>query len=258
MSAADQGPAGSSLTPEQVLDELEFLARVEHALVVECLSVCYALGYDLGADEGGATTEQGSEAAGAASSLAQQTEMFHLDDLNTALVHAHRSAQLDWAASIPGGPGPDIPLGPPDLAQLQQLATREQAIASAVDERYARLAPAVTSSPVFDGDLLTELQTVIVDHGSGHAAAFAAITGPLAGLAPADYLRATRRDAADGFEQRLLDASDRAYALVITELKDQFRVAGSFSSPAVSAMRVLDDINRLLVQRGLLPPFTSP
>jgi hypothetical protein len=91
-----------------------------------------------------------------------------------------------------------------------------------------------------------------------HAAAFAAITNPLTGLAPADYLRATRRDAADGFEQRLLDASDRAYALVIAELKDQFRVAGSFSSLAVSAMRVLDDINRLLAQRGLLPPFTSP
>ena len=47
MSAADQGPAGSSLTREQVLDELELLAKVEHALVVECLSVCYALGYDL-------------------------------------------------------------------------------------------------------------------------------------------------------------------------------------------------------------------
>jgi hypothetical protein len=44
MSAADQGPAGGSLTPEQVLDELEILARVEHALVVEYLSVCYALG----------------------------------------------------------------------------------------------------------------------------------------------------------------------------------------------------------------------
>ena len=45
---------------------------------------------------------------------------------------------------------------------------------------------------------------------------------------------------------------------MIAELNDQFRVAGSFSSLAVSAMRVLDDINRLLVQRGLLPPFTSP
>src|SRR5262249_10713028 len=111
MSAADQGPADGPLTREQVLDELEFLARVEHALVIECLSVCYALGYDLGPDEGGPTTEPGSEAAGAAMSLAQQTEMFHLDDLNTALVHANRLAQLDRAVSIPGGPGSDIPLG---------------------------------------------------------------------------------------------------------------------------------------------------
>jgi hypothetical protein len=116
MSAADQGPAGSSLTREQVLDELEFLAKVEHALVIECLSVCYALGYDLGPDEGG------------------------LDRLN-------------------------------------------------------------------------ELQPIVVDHGTGHAAAFAAITDPLAGLAPGDYLRVTRRLAADSFEERLLAASDRGYRL---------------------------------------------
>lgn len=49
MSAADHGPAGHPLTREQVLDEVDFLAKAEHALVVECLSVCYALGYDLGA-----------------------------------------------------------------------------------------------------------------------------------------------------------------------------------------------------------------
>src|SRR5262249_15175264 len=190
MSAADQGPADSPLNREQVLDELEFLAKVEHALIVECLSVCYALGYDLGPDEGGATTRAGGEVAGAAMSLAQQTEMFHLDDLNTALVHANRLAQLDRAVSIPGGPGSDSPLAPPDLAQLQQLVVREQAIATAVDARYARLAPAVTSDPVFDGDLLNELQPIIVDRGTGHATAFAAITDPLAGLAPGDYLRA--------------------------------------------------------------------
>jgi hypothetical protein len=47
--------------------------------------------------------------------------------------------------------------------------------------------------------------------------------------------------------------------VVIAALRDQFTVAGSVSSLAVSAMRVLDDdINRLLMQRGLLPPFTSP
>ena len=65
MSATDHGPADSPLTREQVLDELEFLAKVEHAVVIECLSVCYALGYDLGPDEGGPTTGPGSEAANA-------------------------------------------------------------------------------------------------------------------------------------------------------------------------------------------------
>ena len=258
MSAADQRPAGSSLTRDQVLDELEFLAKVEHALVIECLSVCYALGYDLGPDEGGPTTGPGSEAAGAAMSLARNTEMFHLEDLNLALIHASRPPQMDRAASISGAPGSDIPLGPPDLTQLQQLVAREQAIATAVDEQYARLAPAVTSSPVFDGDLLNELQPIIVDHGTAHAAAWAAITDPLAGLAPGDYLRATRRQAADSFEERLLAASDRGYRLIIDALKDQFATAGTFSSLAVSAMRVMDDTNRLLAQRGLLPPFTSP
>jgi hypothetical protein len=64
------------------------------------------------------------------------------------------------------------PLDQPGLAQLQQLAAREQAIATAVDNRYARLVPAVTSSPVFDGDLLAELQSVIVDHGTGHTASW--------------------------------------------------------------------------------------
>jgi hypothetical protein len=254
MSAGDQ----NALTREQVLDELEFLAQVEHALVVECLSVCYALGYDLGADEGGPTTKQGGDAAGAAFSLARNTEMFHLGDLNTALIHANRPPQLDRAASIPSGPGPDIPLGPPDLAQLQQLVAREQAIATAVDARYALLAPAVTSIPVFDGDLLNELQPIIVDHGTGHAAAFAAITDPLAGLAPGDYLRATRRKAADAFEERLLEASDRGYRLIVDALRDQFAAAAGFSSLAVSAMWLMNDINRLMAQRGLLPAFTSP
>jgi uncharacterized protein YbjT (DUF2867 family) len=101
------------------------------------------------------------------------------------------------------------------------------------------------------------LQTVIIDHGSGHAAAFAAVTDPLAGLAPGDYLRATGRQAADAFEERLLEASDRSYGLIVDALRDQFTAGASFSSLAVSAMWVMNDINRLLAQRGLLPPFGS-
>lgn len=257
MSAADPGVARGPLSREQVLNELEFLATVEHALVIECLSVCCALGSDLDATEGGATTSQGRDAAGAASALAQ-SEMFHLKGVNLALLDAGRSAQLGRAASISSDSVATTPLDPPGLPQLQQLATREQAIAAAIDQRYTQLRPAVTSDPVFDGDLLNELQSVIIDHGSTHAAAFAAIGDSLGDVAPAGLLRATRREAADAFEGRLLEVSDRSYGLVLAALQEQFAQQAPFSALAISAMEGLDEINRALVQRGLLPPFTPP
>jgi hypothetical protein len=256
MSVGEQGGAAVPLSREQVLDELEFLATVEHALVVECLSVSCALGYDLEADEGGATTKQGRDAAGTASGLAQD-EMFHLKGVNLGLLNAGRLAQLGRAASISSDSVADTPLGPPSLPQLQQLVAREHAIGSAVDERYTKLRPAVTSDPVFDEDLLNELRSVIVDHGPTHAAAFATLRDSLGDLTPADFLRATRRDGADAFEGRLLDVSDRSYRLTLDALQEQFAQRAPFSALALSAMEGLDAINRVLVQRSLLPPFTS-
>ena len=47
------------LNRDQILDELEYLATVEHALVVEYLSVFCALGHDLAAEEGGAPPTRG-------------------------------------------------------------------------------------------------------------------------------------------------------------------------------------------------------
>jgi hypothetical protein len=49
--------------------------------------------------------------------------------------------------------------------------------------------------------------------------------------------------------------------LVLAALQGRFEqpdsfIAGTFRGLAVSAMESLDDTNRLLVQRGLLPPFT--
>jgi hypothetical protein len=252
------GPLGR----EQVLDELDFLATVEHALVVEYLSVCYALGDDLEPDEGGATTAQGHDAAGAASALAQG-QMFHLARINSGLANAGRSAQLGRAAAISTDAVAGIPLGPPEVAQLERLVEREEEIAAAVDWRYARLRPAVTSDPVFEGQLLDELRAVIVDDGPTHATAVAGLRDSLGDPPPPGYLRATRREAADGFEQRLLDVSDWSYALILAALGEQFAqqdffAAGSFRSLAVSAMGGLDEVNLLLVQRGLLPPFTLP
>lgn len=249
--------ASEALNREQVLDELDFLATVEHALVVEYLSVGCALGHDLEAEEGGATTTQGRDAASAASALAMG-QMFRLKGINRGLVDAGRSAQLGRAFSISSESVADIPLDPPSHAQLERVLEREEAIASAVDERYTRLRPAVTSDPVFEGDLLNELRFIIVDDGPTHGAVVATLRNSLGDLAPAEFLRATRREPADPFEGRLLDVSDRSYRLIQAALQEHFALQDSFRGLAIAAMEGLDQISRALVQRGLLPPFTHP
>jgi hypothetical protein len=137
----------ATLDREHVLDELEILATVEHALIVEYLSICCALGHDLEAGDGGPTTDR----------------------------------------------------------------CREAAMATAVDQRYAQLAPAVTTHPVFEGELLDEWRTVIVDDGPTHVGALAGLQSALQGVTPAEFLRAARRSDNGSFEQRLLDTNDRTY-----------------------------------------------
>jgi hypothetical protein len=255
--------AHEPLTREQVLDELDFLATVEHALLVEYLSVHCALGHDLEPDQGGATTPEGQDAAGAASSLAQG-QMIHLRRVNIALAAAGRPPQVGRAASISSDSVGEVALDPPGATQLQRLLEREEAIAWAVDERYGRLSPAVTSDPVFEGDLLHEMRSVIVDDGPSHAAAVTGLRA-LRDLAPAAFLRATRREAADAVESDLLDVSDRTYGLIVAAVGAWFAgfaqndlASGQFRDWAVSTMFALDTIDSLLVRRGLLPPFTLP
>src|SRR4051812_4590754 len=247
---------------EALLDELEALAGVEHALIVEYLSVSCALGHDLDEADGGATSDRGREAAAVAAQLAQ-SDMFHLSRLCRALADAGRIPALDRATSVPAPDGTLLPLGAPDAAALGHLLAREDALTAAVDARYTRLAPAVTTAPVVDGDLLDTLRGLIVDHGPRHATGFAALRDALGDPPQPGSLRATRREAADSFEQRLLDAADRGYGLVVAALRNGFGqsdpfAGGSFRQLAVSAMLHLDDLHRLLVQRGLLPAFPAP
>ena len=251
-----------ALDREQVLDELELLAKVEHALIVDHLSVQCALGHDLEAEDGGATTEGGRNAAQAASILAQG-EMFRLKDVNQALLAAGRPAQLERADNVVDTSGTAIPLAPPTRAQLEQLLPREDAIAAAVDARYERLRPSVAAAGIFDGDLLDTVQS-LVDRGTSHADGVASLHEAMGDVAPAFFLRAVRREPHDGFEQRLLDVADRGYQSVLAALRESLAdhggdpfIGGTFQGFAVSGMTALDDVHRLLVARGLLPAFTA-
>jgi hypothetical protein len=235
------------MTREEVLAELEILATVEHALIVEYLTVHCALGHDLDPDEGGASAAT-RDAADAAFGLAGG-EMTRLASVFNALIGAGRFAPVERAASIASASHPAIPLDPPNAAQLERLVEREEAIAKAVDERYARLVPAVAAED--------DLRPVVED-GQTHAAAVAPLRAALGDLAPAAFLRATRRETSDAFEQRLLDLSVRGYRLVVSVLQERFAPESALpASLPVDAMRSLDGVNRLLVQRGLLPPFTA-
>lgn len=245
-----------TLTREQVLDELEFLATVEHALVVEYLSVCCALGHDLSAAEGGATSPQGQEAAAVASRLAQ-SEMFHLAPIARVLVRAGRAPELGRASSISSSSGAQIPLDPPTVEQLRHLLERETEIGTAVDWHYAQLRTSVTPAVFVEAGLLDALSEV-VEAGTTHAEGAASLGDALGDPPPPDFLRVPRRETSDTLEQRLMDVSDRAYRLVTTALRSNYNEPDAFGyrTLATTAMDALEASNRALAQRGLLPAFT--
>ena len=243
------------LNREQVLDKLEQLADVEHALIVEYLTVSCALGHDLSPEEGGATSDEGRESAGTAMSLAQG-EMFHLKDICGALADAGRTpAAAGRASSIADSAGASVSLDPPSAAQLRDLIGRD--VTGAVDAAYASLGPALTLE-LFEEPLLSRLRTV-VRSGAAHGEGTTRLRDALGAPPPADFLRVPRRETDDPFEQGLLRTSDLAYRLVTSALREQFAQPDVFSFRNLAARR--DGCPRLehpgaLAQRGLLPAFT--
>jgi hypothetical protein len=100
------------------------------------------------------------------------------------------------------------------------------------------------------------MKRLILEDGATHVSAL----GPLNSLGnpvPPDVLRVTRRTTDDPLEQRLLDASDRVYRVVVATLRDRFTPPAFGSQTPVTAMEALDGVNGALVQRGLLPPYTA-
>jgi hypothetical protein len=246
------------LNREQVLDELDFLASVEHSLCVEYLSVHCALGHDLDPAGAGATAQNVADAAQAAAATAQD-EMRHLHSINRALGRAGRPPQLARASSIPGNSGSEVALGPLSLEQLERLIEREDELATAVDARYARLRRAFASPDLgFEGGLLDEMARVL-DPLPKHSQLSVVLHEKLERIPPSEYLRATPHEPKDQLEVTLLELSDRSYHLLVGILQTWFAHEDEFfggRDQAIDAMKVLDMINGLLVERGALPAFT--
>ncbi|HEX5895479.1 MAG TPA: hypothetical protein VFY47_04060 [Thermoleophilaceae bacterium] len=260
MPAGDAEPGPTTLSSGEILNQLDELASIEHSLCVEYLAIHCALGHDLEPADDGASAQHVAEAARAARNAAF-SEMSHIRAVNRALVKAGRSPQLARASSIRRESGSEVPLGPLDSGQLERLPEREREIASAVDERYARLRRAVESpTPVFEGELLSEM-TSLLSPGPDHSGLASALTEELRGIPPSEYLRALPRQAGDELEQRLLELSDHCYRLLVGNVQIWFEhedVVFNARGQAIDAMNALNMINRLVVERGLLPAFPPP
>jgi hypothetical protein len=215
-----------------VLDELDRLATVEHALVVEYLRVYAVLGQDV---EGG---DPRVFAAADAAMWHSVAAMKQLRRINEALVAGGRPVQVGRA-------------GPLSAVEWSRLVDREVEIAAAVDASYERLRPHAGEELWF-----------LVDSGVEHVSSLAEFRSALAGVPPAVYLRATRVEPGNDLERGLLALSDRYYALIVAAVGAGFaydaEVGGVLLMRAVSVMDGLREVNRALVERGVVPAFTVP
>jgi hypothetical protein len=256
-----QPPDNQPWSRDQILDEIEFLLSLEHALIVEYLSVCCALGYDLDPAHGGPVNETSRQAAAEANNQADLL-MLKIRGVVDDLSALRTVTALGRAREITDAAGAAIPLEPPSREQLEHLLEREEAIAAAVDARYARLVSAMyaaeAAGEVFPAGLRTQMEG-----GTHHVDGLSGLRDFLAGQPIADLLRATRRDAGTDAEKALLQSSDRAYAQILDALGNFYRdlngeLSGDFRVGALVAMDDLKNVNHSLVRAGLLPPFQLP
>jgi hypothetical protein len=243
-------------TAEQVLDELGRLATVEHALVVEYLTVHAALGHDLpaGTGEHAASVQRAAQAA----FVLALGEMGHLRRLNNVLVAAGRAPEVGRASSITAGTS-EIALGPPSPAELERLLDREKEIAAAVDAAYAPLCRALADGHLPFEEQLLEPVAALLDPRPDHVAPLAQLEAELAGIPPSVYVRASRREPGDELERALLALGDRYYATIVATVEAMFayddRLDGELRGRALATMDGLNAINLLLAKRGVLPSF---
>jgi hypothetical protein len=222
------------MTPrEKLLDELDHLATVEHALCVEYLFLDCAL------------AERGSGENLALAAMSQ------LRQLNDALVLAGQPGNMTRAAQVRGTP--PVAFAPLDASQLDGVLDREYTIAAAVDARYAVAVGLLASVADLDPELRDRIAATIAS-GAGHVAAFVSFRDSLAGL---PFLRPVR-EPADEVESTMRSMSQREYGLIVQLLENHFAGAAddlTLLALARTAMRTLDDILTLLAERDLLPLF---
>jgi Ferritin-like len=270
MEFSPPGPAPMDRlwTRDEVVQELRYLATVEHALSVEYLYSHYSLRAPMQqpAPDADPVTRE-IFAAAYEVFLVAVDEMRHLRWANEALSLLGQGPSIGRAERL----GRELdhpfelrPLTPEQLQWYIDVEAPSQAIGEGIDGMYVRLHVSIDRQPDLfpERPRLVPLIKLIIDEGEAHYERFRAVQRHLSDLQPSQYLRALGVPSPGSQEAVLADHADASYGLLLGTLSVVFALgdtgAGTLIEQARRLMFNLHETCHRLAHRGVAPRFTLP
>jgi len=236
----------SAASASPLVDELDHLATVEHALCVLYLWFHCALGD---------VVEPGP--AGGQAGLMAQDQMRRIRGTNRALVRAGGTATVGRATHVRNDAGAPVELPTPEPGALDTFLNRCGPVTAALDGRYGHLGDlAVSVEPSVREEIDAAVATGVL-----HTAELATLRDGLAGLGPAEYIRVRPAavPVAGTAEAGLQRLGDLYYRTIVEAVRLGMTYEddlGDLIPSTTTTMFKLEEVHRKLAERGHLPTFT--
>jgi Ferritin-like len=261
-------PDSSLMTRKEVIEELHYLATVEHALCIEYLYAHYSVNVpprlpETGADE---RTKSIFAAANEVFTIAID-EMRHLRWVNEALNLLKQPPSLGRAEIIGRmlrKPFQLEPLTPEQLDWFIEVEEPSQAVGEGIDGMYVRLLTSIDKQPELfpERNRLMHLIKLIIDEGNDHWQRFLAVKKHLAGIEPNSYLRPLQDPQPKSKFVSLQRLSNENYNVLLGALQVSFslgdKAGGIVLEQSRRAMFNMHETNHYLASFGVRPKFKLP
>jgi len=278
-----QPPVSHLMTRNEVIEELRYLATVEHALCVEYLYAHYSLNcppflpitredysLNLPLNLKLVIDKQQTEKVFAAAKeifMIAVDEMRHLRWVNEALNLLNSPPSLGRADLIGrtfNRPFSLEPLSPEQLDWFINVEKPSKSINEGIDGMYVQLHTSIDRQrdQFPEHDRLVHLIKLIIDEGGNHYERFMAIKGHLSGLEPTSYLRSLTDPLKGSYLARLQDLCNTHYELLLGILGQSFslghKAGGVLIEQARRQMFNLHETANLLASKGININFKLP
>lgn len=256
------------MTRQEVIDELRYLATVEHALCIEYLYAHYSVNApmrlpDTGVDE---QTRRIFAAANEVFMIAVD-EMRHLRWVNEALDLMQQSPSLGRAKFIGrtfNRPFELKRLTPQQLQWFIDVEQPSQVAGQGLDGMYVRLLASIDRQPEQfpERERLLRLVKLIIDEGENHYKRFLSVQQHLVGLSSDYYLRPLENPQPGTQLASLQSLSDQNYSVLLGALQVSFvlgdRAGGMVLEQSRRAMFNLHETNHYMAREGVRARFRLP